>query len=153
MSLKGQMSATMEDYLTAIYHLCQEGGVARVKGIAERLQVTNASVVGVLKNLKRRDLVQQEPYGYIRLTGQGEEIATSVIHRHDILAHFLESVLHLDPEIAARDACRIEHAVSPETVRRLRILAEFIGAQPKRRGNWDREVSRCCNTRESGADK
>jgi DtxR family transcriptional regulator, Mn-dependent transcriptional regulator len=144
MSLKGQMSSTMEDYLTAIYHLCQEGGVARVKGIAERLQITNASVVGVLKNLKRRDLVQQEPYGYIRLTGQGEEIATSIIHRHDILAHFLESVLHLDSESAARDACRIEHAVSPEAVRRIRALAEFIASQPKRRGNWEKEVNRLC---------
>jgi len=149
MSLKGQVSATMEDYLETIYHLCQEAGVARVKGIAERLQITNASVVGVLKNLKRRELVLQERYGYVRLTGKGEEIATSIIHRHDILTHFLESVLHLDSESAARDACRIEHAVSSEAVRRIRALAEFIAAKPKRRGNWEKEVSRLCETPES----
>lgn len=149
MSLKAQMSSTAEDYLTAIYHLCQEEGVARVKSLAERLQVTNASVVGVLKNLKRRDLVLQEPYGYIRLTDRGEEIATSIVHRYDILTHFLESVLHLDSESAARDACRIEHAVSPEAVRRLRMLAEFIAGQPKRRGNWEKEVNRLCGGPES----
>lgn len=134
----------MEDYLTAIYHLCCEEGVARVKGISERLRVTNASVVGVLKNLKRRNLVRQAPYGYIRLTEQGERIATSVVHRHEILAHFLEKILLLNPDIAARDACRIEHAVSPETVKRLRILAEFIDAQPKRRTIWEEEVNRSC---------
>ncbi len=142
MNLDFQVSSKMEDYLTAIYHLCQEQGIARVKGIAERLQVTNASVVGVLKNLKRRDLVLQEPYGYIRLTAQGEEIATSVVHKHEILSDFLEKILYLDHESAARDACRIEHAVSPETARRLRALAQFIGGQPKRRGNWEKEVKR-----------
>jgi Mn-dependent DtxR family transcriptional regulator len=54
----------MEDYLEAIYQLCREEGVARVKGIAERLEVTNPSVVGAVKNLKRRKLVWQERYIY-----------------------------------------------------------------------------------------
>lgn len=145
MSIKAKVSSKMEDYLTAIYHLCHQEGIARVKSIAERLQVTNASVVGVLKNLKRKDLVEQEPYGYIRLTQQGEKIAASVIHRHDVLTHFLENILHLDSATAAHDACRIEHAVSPETVRRLKGLAEFIEKQPKERLYWEKDFMSFCN--------
>lgn len=145
MSIKAKVSSKMEDYLTTIYHLCHQEGIARVKSIAERLQVTNASVVGVLKNLKRKDLVEQEPYGYIRLTQQGEKIATSVIHRHDVLTYFLEKILYLDPETAAHDACRIEHAVSPETVKRLKVLAEFIEKQPKDRLLWEKDFMTFCN--------
>ena len=145
MSIKAKVSSKMEDYLTAIYHLCHQEGIARVKSIAERLQVTNASVVGVLKNLKRKDLVEQEPYGYIRLTQQGEKIAASVIHRHDVLTHFLEHILYLDSETAANDACRIEHAISPETVRRLKVLAEFIEKQPKERLYWEKDFMSFCN--------
>ena len=150
MSIKAKVSSKMEDYLTAIYHLCRQEGIARVKSIAERLQVTNASVVGVLKNLKRKDLVEQEPYGYIRLTQQGEKIAASVIHRHDVLTHFLENILYLDSETAAHDACRIEHAVSPETVRRLKVLAEFIEKQPKERLFWEKDFMSFC-TRAGGS--
>lgn len=153
MSQKAKVSSKMEDYLTAIFHLCREKGIARVKSIAERLQVTNASVVGVLKNLKRRDLVQQEPYGYIRLTQQGEKIATSVIHRHEVLTQFLEKVLYLDSETAAQDACRIEHAVSPETVRRLKGLAEFIEKDPKKRLVWQAEFTRFCDGLGGGRSK
>jgi DtxR family Mn-dependent transcriptional regulator len=150
---KAKVSSKMEDYLTAIFHLCSEKGIARVKGIAERLQVTNASVVGVLKNLKRKDLVQQEPYGYIRLTQRGEKIATSVIHRHEVLTQFLEKVLYLDPETAAHDACKIEHAVSPETVRRLKVLAEFIEKDPGKRLVWQTEFMRSCDGLGTGRSK
>jgi DtxR family Mn-dependent transcriptional regulator len=153
MGQKAKVSSKMEDYLTAIFHLCSEKGIARVKSIAERLQVTNASVVGVLKNLKRKDLVQQEPYGYIRLTHQGEKIATAVIHRHEVLTQFLEKVLYLDPDTAARDACRIEHAVSPETVRRLKVLAEFIEKDPKKRLVWESECTRCSEGPGGGRSK
>jgi len=147
---KSKVSSKMEDYLTVIFHLCREEGIARVKGVAERLHVTNASVVGVLKNLKQKDLVQQEPYGYIRLTQKGEKIASSVIHRYQVLTQFLEKVLYLDPETAAKDACRIEHAVSPETVRRLKVLAEFIEKDPKNRIVWRNEFSRFYDEREGG---
>ena len=119
------LSAQMEDYLEAIGELCGEHGVARVKDISSRLGVTSPSVVGAVRTLKRRQLVRQEPYGFVRLTPAGEEIARSVMQRHHVLADFFQNVLGLDRETAARDACRVEHAVSPETVARLRALAEF----------------------------
>jgi DtxR family Mn-dependent transcriptional regulator len=136
MNPEPKLSSQMEDYLETIYELCLEHGVARVKHIAARLDVTNASVVSALKNLKRLKLVQQEPYGYVRLTGDGERIAEGISHRHEVLAQFLERVLCLDPKTASRDACVIEHSVSPETVHRLRALAEFFEETPKKDLPW-----------------
>jgi DtxR family Mn-dependent transcriptional regulator len=131
-----KLSSQMEDYLEAIYHLCQEEGVARVKTIADRLEVTNPSVVGAVRSLKQKKLVRQEPYGYIRLTQQGEEIAGAVTHRHEVLTSFLVNILGLDPQTASRDACRIEHAVSIETVKRLRAVAAFIESDPRISMDW-----------------
>lgn len=144
MPSKLNVSPKMEDYLTTIYHLCEEETVARVKTIAERLKVTNAGVVGALKNLKTKGLVEQEHYGYVRLTDQGEAIALAVVHRHEVLTHFFQGILHLDSETAAQDACKIEHAVSPETVRRIDALGAFIERRPRNGLDWKKEFSRFC---------
>jgi DtxR family Mn-dependent transcriptional regulator len=145
MGLKSKLSSQMEDYLETIYHLCQHEGVARVKGIAGRLGVTTPSVVGAIKNLKRRKLVSQELYGYVRLTEEGEEIAEKVIHRHEVLTSFFEKFLGLDFEAASRDACRIEHAVSSETVQRLRSIAEFIEREPQVNQDWMKKFRQFCS--------
>jgi len=142
MNMKANLSSQMEDYLEAIYHLCRDEGVARVKAIADRLEVTTPSVVGAIKKLKDRNLVIQEPYGYVRLTMEGEEIGGAISHNHEVLSDFLKDILGLDPETASVDACRIEHAVSSETVRRLRAVAEFIKQEPQINGDWEKEFKR-----------
>ena len=150
MNLETTLSPQMEDYLEAIFHLCAEDGVARVKTIAQHLDVSTPSVVGAMKNLKRRDLVRQEPYGFVRLTEKGERVARTVVDRHRVLADFLEAVLGLDPETASVDACRIEHAASAETISRLRAVAEFIEKEPKIELNWAEAFRRFYREHECG---
>jgi DtxR family Mn-dependent transcriptional regulator len=145
MGPKSTLSSQMEDYLETIYHLCRRDGVARVKSIAGRLGVTTPSVVGAIKNLKRRKLVSQELYGYVRLTDEGEEIAKKVIHRHEVLTSFFEKFLGLDFEAASRDACRIEHTVSSETVQRLGAIAEFIEREPQVNRDWMKKFRQFCS--------
>jgi DtxR family Mn-dependent transcriptional regulator len=142
MNIKANLSSQMEDYLEAIYHLCRDEGVARVKAIADRLEVTTPSVVGAIRKLKDRNLVIQEPYGYVRLTLEGEEIGGAISHNHEVLSDFLKDILGLDHETASVDACKIEHAVSPETVRRLRAVAEFIKQGPQINVDWEKEFKR-----------
>jgi len=142
MNIKANLSSQMEDYLEAIYHLCRDEGVARVKAIADRLEVTTPSVVGAIRKLKDRHLVIQEPYGYVRLTLEGEEIGGAISHNHEVLSDFLKDVLGLDHETASVDACKIEHAVSPETVSRLRAVAEFIKQEPQINVDWEKEFKR-----------
>jgi DtxR family Mn-dependent transcriptional regulator len=153
MAPESRLSSQMEDYLEAIYHLCREEGVARVKAIAERLEVTNPSVVGAIRKLKDRNLVVQERYGYVRLTDAGEEIAGAITHKHEVLSKFLEEILGLDCETASRDACKIEHAVSPETVRRLRAVAEFIESEPQINVDWQKEFRKFYRDYASRASK
>jgi DtxR family transcriptional regulator, Mn-dependent transcriptional regulator len=133
---EAQLSAQMEDYLEAILELCGDHGVARVKHISERLGVTRPSVVGAIRSLKRRQLVEQEPYGFVRLTAEGEDLARAVAHRHEVLSDFLENVLGLDGELAARDACKIEHAASAETIQRLRAAAELLQSETRAGNSW-----------------
>jgi len=142
MHMSTKLSSQMEDYLEAIYHLCRDEGVARVKAIADRLEVTNPSVVGAIRKLKYRNLVVQEPYGYVRLTMEGKKIAGAITHKHEVLSDFLKDILGLDHETASVDACKIEHAVSPETVRRLRAVAEFIRQEPQINLDWEKEFKR-----------
>ena len=130
------LSSQMEDYLEIIYQLCQENGLARVKDIAARLAVSNPSVVSAIKNLKTRKLVVQEPYGYIRLTARGNRLAAAVIQKHEVLRSFLEKILALDPETAARDACKMEHAISAKTLERFTDLMEFVEEAPKGVSRW-----------------
>jgi DtxR family transcriptional regulator, Mn-dependent transcriptional regulator len=135
------LSAQLEDYIEAIGEACRAAGVARVTEIATRMEVTNPSVVRALRALKREGLVEQERYGFVRLTGDGERVAGSVQERHEVLADFLESVLGLDAATATQDACRMEHAISPETFERLRAVIAFTRS-PARGPNWRRAFSR-----------
>lgn len=132
----------MEDYLEAIFQLCRDQGVARIKSIADRMDVTNPSVVGAIRKLKDRNLVVQEPYGYVRLTMEGEKIAGVITNRHEVLSEFLKDILGLDHKTASLDACKIEHAVSTETVRRLRAVAEFIREEPQSHSDWKKDFRR-----------
>ncbi len=137
-----EITASLEDYLEAIYQILQESPVARVKEISRRLQVTNASVVGALRHLREQGLVEQEPYGYIHLTEQGEKLAREISSRHQALKEFFQEVLELGEELADGDACRVEHSLSPETIERIIILGEFFKRNPSLKGKLAQEFKK-----------
>jgi DtxR family Mn-dependent transcriptional regulator len=114
-----ELTANMEDYLEAIMALEEEQKVARVRDIARRLKVKMPSVTGAVKNLAEKGLVSYERYSFVTLTPKGRLIAAEISRRHRIIYAFLTKILGVGSETAAQDACRIEHAVSPETVTRL----------------------------------
>jgi len=145
-----EITASLEDYLKAIYQILQEHPVARVKEISHRLQVTNASVVGALRHLREQGLVEQEPYGYIHLTEQGEKIAREISSRHQALKEFFQEVLELGEEVADGDACRTEHSLSPETIERIIILGEFFKSHPSAQKELSRRLEK---VKKTGKDK
>ena len=128
-----RITSNMEDYLEAIFELSGEGEgrEVRVTDIAHRLRVTRPSVVGMIKHLAERDLVQHDHYGKVRLSPEGRKVAVETLNRHRVLRRFLEEVLGLDAELAEEDACRMEHALSPETIERFIALEEFRERSPK----------------------
>lgn len=113
------MTKALEDYIEAIHVLIIEKGAAHVRDVAESLGVKKPSVVKAIFELKRLGLVEQEPYGEIRLTPSGRRSAKSVYDRHKLLKGFLEG-LGVSTANAESDACLMEHVLSRETLDRIR---------------------------------
>lgn len=124
------LSASLEDYLEAIFHIVREKRAARPKDISRYLEVGNSSVTGALKALAARRLVNYAPYDVVTLTPSGEEAARDVVRRHESLREFFIKVLAADQELAENAACKMEHAVPPELVDRFVRFVEFIEMCP-----------------------
>ena len=122
-----QMTQSLEDYLEAVYMLTDKGAGVQVRAVAELLAVKMPSVVRALKELKKLELVVQEPYQPVALTEKGRRVARNVLGRHTLLRAFLMK-LGVTRKTADRDACRMEHILSAETLERIR---EYTGANDK----------------------
>lgn len=125
MTKRQTMTQSLEDYLEAIYLLIMEGKAAQVVDVARMLSVRMPSVVRALRELKRLELVVQEPYSSISLTEKGRRVAHQVFDRHRLLRSFLIK-LGVSRRIADRDACLMEHILSAETLERIRT---YTGAE------------------------
>ena len=125
MTKRQTMTQSLEDYLEAIYLLIMEGKTAQVVDVARMLSVRMPSVVRALRELKRLELVVQEPYSSISLTEKGRRVAHQVFDRHRLLRSFLIK-LGVSRRIADRDACLMEHILSAETLERIRT---YTGAE------------------------
>jgi len=121
-----ELSASLEDYLEAIMQLEKTNRVARVSDIARYLNVQMPSVTGALKVLRAKGLVNYSRNSFISLTENGKKIASTVTDKHESLYRFLCEVLLLPEEISRDEACKIEHSVGCETVRRLVKLVNFF---------------------------
>jgi DtxR family Mn-dependent transcriptional regulator len=127
-----KLSSSMEDYLEAIAVLGKDKGFARVKDISRHLKVKNPSVSGALSILEKDDLVRHERYGYVELTSKGRSIARSIQRKHHTLLRFLTLVLKIDRKTAETDSCRLEHAISAETLEKLTKFIEFVETCPEK---------------------
>ena len=113
------LTTTLEDYLVAIYNLEMANGVARASDVATAKGVSRSTVTSALKGLSARGLIVYAPYSHIRLTAQGQPLAREIAHRNMILTKFFRDVLKLDAPLADATACRVEHAVDADVIRRL----------------------------------
>lgn len=114
-----KLSSNMEDYLEAVSLCANSEGIARVSDIRDMLGVKTPSVTGAMKILAEEGYVLHQPYGGIELTAKGRRAAEDVKKRHAILSRFLVQVIGVSPKIADMDACKMEHAVSRETLEKL----------------------------------
>ena len=108
-----------ENYLETILVLQQRNGSVRSIDIAAELEFSKPSVSVAMKNLREKGCITVDGDGIISLTPEGRRIAEGVYERHILFTQWLIS-LGVDPEVAAEDACRIEHVISEETFQRIR---------------------------------
>jgi DtxR family Mn-dependent transcriptional regulator len=73
-----------------------------------------------MSNLKKEGYINQEPYGDITFTEKGRSKATRIHELHHVITDFLVRSLGIDVAVAEADACRMEHVISPETVKAMK---------------------------------
>ena len=119
-----------EDYLECMVRIEREDheteGVRSVD-IAQRLNVSKASVNKAVTALKAQGLVEQSHYGKVMLTDQGREIGSAVWYRHRLLRTFLTQELGVEFDRADAEACMMEHAMSEDTMSRWLAYLEQQG--------------------------
>ncbi|MCL4544973.1 MAG: metal-dependent transcriptional regulator [Chloroflexi bacterium] len=105
-------TATVEDYVKAIYHL---GGAERpvaTTELADRLGVTAAGTSHKLRQLSQLGLVEHMPYHGVMLTSAGVRAALEVIRHHRLAEQFLVQVLNYTWDEVHEDAELLEHAMT-----------------------------------------
>ncbi|MDR2864882.1 MAG: metal-dependent transcriptional regulator [Spirochaetaceae bacterium] len=112
------MTQSQEDYLEMVSFLSDEGEV-RVTDIAARLGFSKPSVSAALKSLEEQNLIRHQRYGTVSLTKKGQARAENVRQRHNLIKEFLSERLGVSSETAERDACKMEHILSEETVEKM----------------------------------
>jgi DtxR family transcriptional regulator, Mn-dependent transcriptional regulator len=107
------------DVLKAIAALQTSTSDAAPSEIALRTGTSRAFVTKMLKAMHADGLVAYEAYRGVRLTAEGERLATELSRHHRLLERFLTDVLGFSPEGAHQEAERLEHVISEEFEERL----------------------------------
>jgi DtxR family Mn-dependent transcriptional regulator len=118
------LSASLEDYMEAIFHIIREKKAVRASDIAARMGVSRPSVTGALQSLVKLELVHHQPYDVITFTKAGEKIAKQIAEKHAVLKEFFTDCLGVSESDAEVAACGMEHTLSQTILRRLVAFVE-----------------------------
>ncbi len=103
-----------EMYLETIHVLSKIHPHVRSIDISEHMGYSKPSVSRAVGILKQGDYILVDKDGFITLTDSGKAVAEKIFQRHTVISTLL-ICLGVSPEVAAEDACRIEHAISDES--------------------------------------
>ncbi|MDD4169746.1 MAG: iron dependent repressor, metal binding and dimerization domain protein [Desulfotomaculaceae bacterium] len=126
---KEHLTPSMEDYLEMIYRNCQEEGYVRISKLAEKLNVKASSASKTVSKLAEIGHLDYEKYGIIRLTTKGEIMGAFLLDRHETVEAFLRHIGVLDTVLLETEL--IEHYLSIDTVKNIKILNEFLTNSPE----------------------
>jgi DtxR family Mn-dependent transcriptional regulator len=113
------LTRSVEDYLKAIYRLSPEGRPASTSEIAHLLELSPASVSGMVKRLSEQGLLEHVPYRGVQLTDDGRRAALRMVRRHRLIEAYLVAFLGYSWDTVHDEAERLEHAVSDTLVERM----------------------------------
>ena len=114
-----QLQESCEMYLESIYVLSQKLNGVHSIDISEYMGYSKPSVSRAVGLLKKGGYIQIDEENHINLTESGLEVARKIYERHTLLTAMLMN-LGVPEEIALRDACKMEHAISDESLEAIR---------------------------------
>ena len=103
-----------EMYLETILILGQRKNLVRAVDVATEMGLSKPSVSRALVRLKSDECIIVDENGHIAFTEKGRAIAEKIYERHQVLTEILMAI-GVNREIAAKDACKMEHDISDET--------------------------------------
>jgi DtxR family transcriptional regulator, Mn-dependent transcriptional regulator len=114
--MRENLTHAIEDYLKCIYDICVTSERASTTQIAEALNITPASVTGMIKKLAstRPPLVDYQKHHGVALTPEGEKIALEIVRHHRLLEMFLHQILGYNWDEVHSEADRLEHVISED---------------------------------------
>ena len=120
-----ELTASMEDYLEMIARLSLKHGFVRINELSEALNVQPPSATRMVQKLNDMELIQYERYGYITLLEKGKSIGMALLRRHQLLEEFFVCLL-VDEHAILEDTEKIEHTISPHTLKQIQLFITFM---------------------------
>jgi Mn-dependent DtxR family transcriptional regulator len=114
-----------ENYLETILVLTKQNGAVRSIDIVNEMNFSKPSVSVAMKHFREDGYIVMDESGYITLTEKGMEVARRVYERHMVLTAMLRK-LGVSEDVAAQDACRMEHDLSEETFQKIKEFTEKL---------------------------
>ncbi|MCP4710697.1 MAG: hypothetical protein GY869_18895, partial [Planctomycetes bacterium] len=142
---RSDLSASLEDYLEAIYLISADNNHAHANHIAEYLKVSKSSVSWALNQLSQKELINYVPYEAITLTSTGKSLGKKLASRHAQIKSFLTTVLGINDTIADANACRMEHVLDKEVFQRMQDFMTFLEKCPRAGSEWMKGFGYYCN--------
>ena len=105
---------SVEDYLETILRLSRTLPAVRSIDIVHDTGYTKPSVSVAMKNLRQKEYIVMDENAHITLTEAGRSIAEATFERHQVITRLFIS-LGVPENVAAEDACKVEHVLSEET--------------------------------------
>lgn len=103
-----------EMYLETIYRLSQAHKYVRSIDVAEEMGYSKPSVSRAVSLLRQGGYLLVDEHGHLALTEVGQDVAEKIFERHTVLTRLLVS-LGVEADVAAEDACRVEHVISDQS--------------------------------------
>lgn len=124
------LSPAVQDYLKVIFTIQEENAVVSTTDIAHAMNVSAASVTGMIKRLDRMQLVVHESYKGVTLTKAGEKIALEIIRHHRLLETYLREIMGYSWEKMHDEAEHLEHHISEDFEERIDALLGYPTHDP-----------------------
>ncbi len=121
-SAKPEPTASIQDYLAAIYDLAGSGRPVVGARLARHMKISPPAVTEALQRMARAGHVRMNRSKGILLTKTGRALAEVMARRHRLLERWLTDMLGLDWTDAHEEAHRLEHALSPRVEDRLAAI-------------------------------
>ena len=120
------ITKSLEDYLEYIHNKLIQDKTIKAIDIANKFNVSRSTVSEALIRLADLDLIVYEGRRGIKITQKGINQALKTIKKHEILSNFFVNILKIDPSLADKNACKIEHVIDDEILEKMDVYLKKL---------------------------